>query len=190
MTGGEYDPTALPAACLALNVPAVGDSEQNRDGKKIVCKNVSVKGYIQRAASEDAVNPPASEKVFVALVLDTQTNGAQCQSEDIYKNLAADNGGCVAPLRNLLFGERFRILKSELFDMDQTVSVEGADLHSSPAISKTFDWFVNLNDLPVQFNAGTTAVIANCVDNSLHMVAFSVSGLCTMSYNARVRFMG
>lgn len=191
LTGGEYDPTALPAACLCLSSPGQGDDAQSRDGRKISIKNVQVKGTILRGASEDAVNPPQGEKVFVALVLDTQTNGAQLNSEDVYKNLAADASGTVAPLRNLLTGgDRFRILKSEMFDMDcPSVSVEADNLHSTAGVSATFDWFLEMKDLPVHFNS-TTNVVGNVVDNSIHVVAFSIAGLCTLAYNARIRFVG
>ena len=85
--GGEIDPTALPGAVACLNAMAQGDGEQNRDGKKVVLKSVQVKGFVQKLGGELAAGPDSGTKVFVALVLDTQTNGAQLNSEDVFKNL-------------------------------------------------------------------------------------------------------
>jgi len=187
MTGGEYDPSATSM----ISTPAQGDGEQNRDGKKIVVKNVQLKGTLSRVASEDAVDPPAPEKVFVALVLDTQSNAAQMNSEDCFKNLANTPIASVTPMRNLLYNNRFRILKSDIFDLDaKTLGVEGNNLHSAAGLSCTFDWYVDLKSLPILFNAGTTSSIANVVDNSIHVIAFSVSGAATLTYNARIRFVG
>lgn len=186
--GGELDPSATSM----ISTPAVGDGEQNRDGKRIILKNVQIKGLINRVGTEDAVDPPNSDKVFLALVLDTQSNGAQLNSEDVFKNLSASIFGATTPLRNLLFAQRFRVLKQELFDMDAyNVGVEATNLHSMAGNSKCFEWFLPLKDLPVNFNAGTTASIANVVDNSLHIIGYSTgAGNCTLTYNARIRFQG
>lgn len=191
-TGGEFDPTALPAATLCLSAPAQGDGEQNRDGKRIVIKSVQVKGVCRVPPAELQAAPPTSTKVFVALVLDTQTNGAQLNSEDVFKNLSAEAAQNTDLTRNLLFGSRFKILKSGVFDVTPaSMSHFAVDSFSYSGIACEFDWFVPL-ELPVNFNAGTTAVIANVVDNSLHMIAFSTNATLgpTIGYNARIRFMG
>lgn len=186
-TGGEQDPSATSM----ISTPAVGDGEQNRDGKRIVIKNVQVKGTVARLAAEDVANPPSHDEVFIALVLDTQSNAAQLNSEDVFKNLSGNAAGGTVPLRNLLFSSRFRVLKTEVLCMDTTTSVEGDNLHSSPGVVKHFEWFIPFKDgLIVNFNAGTTASIANVIDNSLHVIAFSSAGTSLLTYNARIRFQG
>lgn len=187
-TGGEYDPSATSM----ISTPAQGDGEQNRDGKRIVIKNVQVKGVLSRVAGEDQVDPPVSEQVFVALVLDTQSNAAQMNSEDCFKNLSGNALGNATPLRNLLQSNRFRVLKHDIMCMDiPGVGVEGNNLHSWPAVSKAFDWFIPFKDpLIVNFNSGTTASIANVVDNSLHIIAYTMNATTTITYNARIRFQG
>lgn len=190
MTGAEYDPTALPGAVACLNAMAQGDGEQNRDGRKVVLKSCLVKGRVIRSATEDTADPPPPLTLFLALVLDTQTNGAQLNSEDVYKNLAATATGSVIPIRNLLFGDRFKILRTEEINMDcQTLAVDATDSHATSGLAKCFEWFVPL-DLPVNFNSGTTAVIANVIDNSLHVLAFASTAGGLIEYNARVRFLG
>jgi len=187
-TGGEYDPSATSM----ISTPAQGDSEQQRDGKKILIKNVQIKGIVVRPQTEDAVAPPGGDNVFIALIQDLQSNGAQMNSEDCFKNLAGTAAGATVPLRNLLYSERFRVLKSEMLNMDvPSVSAEGDNLHSAVGVTKCFEWFVPFPEgLPVNFNAGTTASIANVVDNSLHVIAYSNLGVCTLTYNARIRFQG
>lgn len=190
LTGGEYDP-ALPAGSDCISAPGQGDTSQNRDGKKIILKNVQIKGLINRPLTEDGVNPPLADTINVYLVQDTQTNGQATNSEDVYKNGTGDVNGTACAIRNLDFGPRYRVLKHETFDMSaRTMSAEGDNLHSTAGIDTPFDWFVDLKDLPVSFNAGTTPVVANVIDNSLHVIAFSTAGLCSITYNARIRFQG
>lgn len=175
-----------------ISTPAVGDGEQNRDGKRILIDMVEVKGNIIGNAFELQAGPSSSMKVFVALVLDTQSNGAQLNSEDVFKNAAANVDTNASPLRNLLFGSRFRVLKHELFDMDtKTLSHFAVDSFSWAARGCPFEWFIPFKEpLVVNFNAGTTASIANVVDNSLHIIAFATKADGTISYNARIRFRG
>lgn len=190
LTGGEYDP-ALPAGANCISTPPIGDTEQSRDGKKIVIKNVQIKGHVARDPGENQIDPAPSTKVFVALVLDTQSNGAALNSEDVYKNLTAEVTSAVEPTRNLLFANRFRILKTQLFDMDvPTLAIEGDNLHSWNGQQQCFEWYVDTKDLLVNFNAGTTSDIANVIDNSLHVIAFATVTNCTLAYNARIRFQG
>lgn len=186
--GGEFDPSATSM----ISTPAVGDAEQSRDGKKIIIKSAQVKGTVHLPPGEDVANPTVACQVFVALVLDTQTNGAQLNSEDVFKNLANEAGSAAGPMRNLLFGPRFKILKSEILDLNsQTLAVEATDLFAHAGLRKNFEWYCPM-ELPVNFNAGTTASVANVIDNSLHVIAYAtnVSNAPTISYNARIRFVG
>lgn len=178
-TGGEFDPSATSM----ISTPAQGDNEQQRDGKKIVIKGVQIKGVINRVKT--LAGPIEANHVFVALVLDTQTNGAQMNSEDCFKNTNATALTAVTPVRNLLFSNRFKVLKTWEFDMQY----RAWDADIAGAETRVFEYFQDMN-LPVNFNAGTTASVANVIDNSLHIIAFSTVTGNTISYNARIRFMG
>jgi len=187
--GAELDPSATSM----ISTPAQGDGEQQRDGKQIVIDYVELKGIIDTATVELNGSPAVASTVYVALVLDTQTNGAQMNSEDCYKNTSATANVATCPLRNLLFGSRFRILKSSVFDVSPlTCTTAGADSFSYGNRQIPFHWFVPLKGLKVNFTAGTTASVANVVDNSLHIIAFTnrLSLTPTLSYNARIRFVG
>lgn len=189
-TGGEFDPTALSM----ISTPALADGPSDRDGKKINILNVSIDGLIRTTAQEVVANPPQGTTVFVALVLDTQTNGAQLNSEDVYKNSIAEGTLASNPQRNLLFGPRFRVLKSKIFNLNpQSLSHVVADSFSFTGNQLNFKWFIKFpKGLVVNFNAGTTASIANVIDNSLHIIAFASSTTATpqIAYNARIRFVG
>lgn len=187
-------PPTLPAGTTVISCPAQGDGPQNRDGKKFVIKSVQLKGFIDLPA-QTAAAPLQNNKVFIALVLDTQSNAAACTAPDIFTNLSAHARLAVVPSRNLLFGKRFRILKSEVFDL--TIGSIGWN-PTAPAgfgyhgVSKEFEWYVPLN-LNVNCNAATTATISAVADNSLHVVAVcstTTDQQPTLVYNARIRFLG
>jgi len=191
LTGCVIPPTTPVNGDGSISCPAQGDGPQNRDGKKFVIKSVQLKGFIDLPAQSGnaAVN---DNKVFIALVLDTQSNGATCTGPDIFTNFSGHARLAVAPSRNLLFGKRFRILKSEIFDlMPESLSWNGASF-GYHGVSKVFEWYVPLN-LNVNCNAATTATITSVADNSLHVVAVCASTVDmqpTLVYNARIRFMG
>lgn len=54
-----------------------------------------------------------------------------------------------------------------------------------------FKFNVNLPDIVTTFSS-TTAVVANIVDNSLHLIAFAnrVELVPAIAYNSRLRFVG
>jgi len=187
LTGGEYDPSSGCTGCLSC--PAQGDTEQSRDGKRIVIDSLILKGYVKNDGSaSEAIG--AAVKVFFAVILDTQTNGAQLNSEDVFKNLSANDLANCDPMKNLLFGNRFRILKSQVFDVTP-IGVAAAGLTAYNTVRREIDWYIPFKGgLTVNMNAGTTANVTNVIDNSLHVVAFSTLTGASLGYNARIRFQG
>lgn len=188
LTGGEYDPSTGCTGCLSC--PAQGDTEQSRDGKRVVIDSLILKGFINNNATATSAVEIAT-KVFLAVVLDTQSNGAQLNSEDVFKNLsAADILNC-NPTKNLLFGSRFRILKSQVYDVTPPGAFAASATYAANGIRRDFDWYIPFKGgLPVNLNAGTTADVANVIDNSIHVVAFSTLAGASIGYNARIRFQG
>lgn len=189
-SGGEMDPSATSM----ISTPAQGDTEQNRDGKKINIIQVAIDGVIQVSPAELQAGPQRGTKVYVALVLDTQSNGAQMNSEDCFKNTNAAAATSIVPQRNLLFGTRFRILREMVIDVTPVaLSHFAVDSFSYSGQIKPFHIFRKFpGGLPVNFNAGTTASIANVIDNSLHVIAYTndTTVIPQLAYNARIRFVG
>lgn len=186
-TGGEVNP-----ASGALSVPAQGDGATNRDGKQIIAKYLAIKGVINAPNMINQTALPAGTKVFVAIVLDTQTNASQVNSEDVFTNTLANAVGNAMLQRDLEYGSRFKILKSEVFDIEPyTATWDGTNIEVGGRM-QCFDWYIPLNNLKINFNSGTTASIANVTDNSIQVIAFATSTAQapTLSYNARLRFIG
>lgn len=189
LTSGVYSPTTGCTGCLS--VPAQGDTEQSRDGKKIVIDSLILKGsvYLEAAAAATAAFDPV--KIFVAVVLDSQTNAAVMTSESCFKNLGATAELNANPLKNLLSGKRFRILKSQVYDLTPVgVATNNANVGFN-GVRRDFDWYIPFKGgLQVELNSGTTANVSACIDNSLHVVAFATLAGAKIQYNSRIRFQG
>ncbi len=185
--GGEHDPSATSM----ISTPIQGDGEENRDGKKIMIKSVQAKITLNVPVLANQILASTPVRVFVALVQDTQTNGAQIVSESVYKNQSGAAVQAVTPMRDLLSGNRFKVLKSQVVSMGAPQQTyDGTNMENS-GISRTLDWFIKL-EMPVNFNSGTTASVANVVDNSIHVIAYADTtvGGPTIAYNSRIRFVG
>jgi len=86
------------------------------------------------------------------------------------------------------------VLATEKLDMTPvTLSHFAVDSFSQVGVVKPFEWYYKFKKpLVVNFNSGTTASVANVVDNSLHVIGFTTNGTSANSivYNARIRFIG
>jgi len=192
-TAGEVDPSVLGCSGC-LSAPATGDGPSNRDGNRIVAKDLYVKGALIGLAAKAVTDPPAPTRVMVAIVLDTQTNGAQLNSEDVFTNLTGAAIGQTTPLRNMLFRDRFRVLKQEVFDVSAVAITQAgatANNYSWSAGAQIFEWYFDLKNMVINLQ-NTAADVANVIDNSLHVIAFAQGGNSpiTIAYNARMRFVG
>ncbi len=185
-TGGEHDESAT----ICMNTIIQGDGESERDGRKATIQSAFVKGVIKCVKVANATVTVDATKVYVAMVLDTQTNGAQLASELVFKNDSANANLAASPMRNMQYTQRFRILDTfEAVLADPNISWDGTNMEQQ-GILLPFQLSSNLT-FSTQYSASTETV-ANITDNSLHIIAFcSNTGLVpTINYNARVRFVG
>lgn len=133
--------------------------------------------------------------VYIALVLDTQTNGAQLSSEDVYTNPGASVNTACNPLRNMSYTERFKVLKKKKIRIPPlSITYDGTNIEQS-GIVVPLSMYCKLGALKTTFQVGqTSGYCSTIVDNSLHIVAYSnISSATipvTLSYNARLRFVG
>lgn len=181
--GGEMDPVAQ--LCIGASVQGTGLS--NRDGQRVVFKSVWIEGYVQRAVTSDAPDVRAPSIVTIALVQDTQTNGAQLNAENVYSDAGTD-----ALSRRLIENtQRFKVLKKWVFTMCDTIAFnDAATTGSVAAAPKRFSCFKKMN-MPVSFVSGAGAgTVADIRDNSLHIIACSTGTVDSMVYNVRTRFVG
>lgn len=185
--GGEHDPSAT----IVLNSVTQGDGEQQRDGRKMTMKSIYISGVVKCVPQANQTVTDAASMVFLALVLDMQTNGATITSENVFTNKSADAILAASPMRNLEFNTRYRVLKTiRMVLQNPNISYDGTNMEQQ-GLNRPFKMYVPLNDLGVTFN-GTTETVANITDNSLHLIAYtnSVALAPNLNYNARLRFMG
>jgi len=196
LTGGEVDPmtntVVNPQGCIGcISAPKQGDTESERDGKKILIKSLVVKGKVTRLGTNALTSAAGSVEVFVAVVSDSATNAVQLSSEDVFVNPSATaaTAGEANPLKNLKYGKRFKILKSWQFCFNPPVSGNGTNTMMLYETSQFFDFYTSLN-MEVNFIQGQTdANVASVADNSLHVIAFCTSvGATQIEYCSRIRF--
>ncbi len=188
-TGGEHNPSAT----IALNTCTQGDGEQQRDGRKMTMKAIYVQGNVSISNQGAFSSADVATSVFIALVLDTQTNGALLNSEDVFVNPGANAATAALPMRNLQFTKRFKVLQMKKFVMANPALANDTGATGgmvSNGLLRNFKFYKSMN-IPVTFS-GTTETIANITDNSLHIVAFcSNTALAPLlNYSSRMRFVG
>lgn len=193
-TATEFDPTSGCTGCLSC--PAQGDGASNRDGLKFIAKSIEIEGSILIDAQTAQTTADIAPEILIVLYVDTQTNAAQSQGEDVYSSLAAGSFTATHPLRNMTNGTRFKVLKKKMYrgQMPSLVNV-GA----TPAVfvqsgyTIPFKMFVKLDNMHMRCSTGgTTANVNTVIDNSLHLIANcnSTGQAPQITYNARLRFVG
>ncbi len=184
---GEHNPSAT----ITLNTITQGDGESQRDGRKATMHSLHIRGTVQmpNAVNQTAVSTPPN--IFIAVVLDTQTNGTLLASENVFRNAGGSSVTATNILRNLQYTKRFKVLGTRKFTMRQGMpSWDGTNLEIG-GDQKTFQFDIQLNGLQTTYTANTET-IANIVDNSINLVAYSNSTATgpTISYTSRLRFSG
>lgn len=187
MTGNWATYEDATADCISA--VAQGDGESNRDGKNYVITSVHVKGEVYIPAAEASAAPEDDAKVRVCLVLDKQTNGAQLVATTVMDGSLANDW---LAFRNMQYTKRFTVLGDKTLVMRPNILNEGAvnSFANGGSRSHTFSFNVNFpKGLKVE-TTSTSAVIANIMNNSLHIIAVTSDTTATLNYHSRVRFVG
>lgn len=190
--GGEVDPTSLNT----LSAPEQGDGPSERIGRRLTSKSIFVNGVVKWEGQNNSTNQNNPPVVFIALVLDTQSNAVQLNSEDVFTNPSGDTTLASSPMRNLQFIDRFKVLQmTQVRTPQPSMAFAGVVTEFvTNSLLFPFKFFQSLKDMPVTFKANL-AGIANVTDNSLHIIAYASSSGDTsqevlMSYNSRFRYTG
>ena len=139
----------------------------------------------------DAADCRCGSGVQVSLVMDTQSNGAQLNAEDVFVNTAP----YVPGKRVVANASRFKVLKTQMFWMqDPATGTDGANTQTLGGMVRTFRWFVKQNQV-VNFVTGAGAgTVADCKDVSYHIIACTTeqpaASADQLTYSSRVRFVG
>lgn len=190
-SSGELQPSS--GCTNAISVPAQGDGESQRDGRKYTVKSAWVSGVINPAFNSDEADAAQQSGYFLALVLDTQANGATIVSENVFINPSTTTTSMLPqPLRNLQNSKRYRILASQYINPVGTYGItDGANTASlSPMthIPFSLSWKGNI----VCDSTGTTADVASASDNAIHLVGYAgdQTFVPVIDAKSRVRFIG
>lgn len=180
--GGELDPAAN-----CLGVPTQGSGATNRDGTRIIVKSLQVQGVISRSITQDSTDSRNPSVVQLALVMDTQANGGTINAEDVY----ADTDPEVPGVRVLANSSRYKVLKTECFNMNDTSAIsDGASTGSIAGNSHHFKWFIKMNQ--VMNLSGAAGTVADLKDIAFHMIGCTELNVSyeNVAYNFRMRFIG
>lgn len=180
-----------------LNGLAVGSSQEQRDGRQITLRSVTVSGvvYIPVTAGTTAANCDP-RLVHIALVLDKQANGAAMDPAQVYSNQRSDDGGtlrksaCAFPLRNMQYIQRYAVLAKKTMVL-QPIVVHNGTGHDLLAAEAPFQFNVKLGSI-IQDFIGDAAGVASCSNNTLNVImnCEGSGGDTSITFNARVRFRG
>ena len=175
----------------AIRVPAIGETESSRDGRKYIIKSVFVSGNVTGGVMQDQADVQEAPQCFVALVLDPQANAATIVSEQVYTNPNDSAFVNMRLHRNLQYTSRYKVVAWKRVNLGPVVTMtDGASTSSQRVQARAFtlSWH---GTLPVQC-VGTTADVASVTDNAFHVIAFATTTdfVPLLTYNARTRFIG
>ncbi len=181
-------PSAGIVSCLTA--PAIGTSEEQRDGRTFTIHSIHVKGFVTTPTAESQTAPMNDIEYRIILVWDTQTNGTPIVATDVM-----DNGATlqVNAFRNLANSKRFIVLwDSGPMSMSRKNQMnEGAvNLFAAPqrripfAINKSFKKGIKVR------TTGTGADVADISDNSFSLIGVTGNTALTCSFESRCRFTG
>ncbi len=186
-SGGEHDPSSI----VMINTVEQGDGEQQRDGRQITMDKIMLSGQINIPKQTNQTAADGSCAIFIAIVVDKQTNGAQISSELVFKNTGSNGATATNLFRNLQYVKRFDVLGTKKITFGTlSKAFDGTNMEQAGQ-QKHWKFNIPLHQMRVNFT-GTTKSIANISDNSLHVIAFtSGTDLApVISYNARLRYWG
>jgi len=174
----SFDTTPEIQTPSSLNLIPQGTGEFQRDGRSCVIKSIQI---VADLLMVPAAATTVSVGCFMALVLDTQANGAAPAFADVFDfNSAAD---CLPNLNN---EGRFRVLKKWYWVFKPTAGVSAAYNHDRKHIN-----FYKRCNIALEFSSSTGA-LTELRSNNIFLATASTGGddLVSISGVSRLRFVG
>jgi len=184
-----------PDGGTLVSTPPVGDRGYERHSRGILVKNLQISGVLTLVPEPVTLSPPIPTWVYIALVLDTQANGAQCVTQDIFTNQSTSPVlMCFPPFRNMDSNTRFQVLWWEKFKVgeNRAFTIDATSIPPEFSVGGdyiTFDKYLP-TDLLVRFNGGNSSAVSSVVDNAIHVMASQTgnSAGLYLNYKCRIRF--
>jgi len=162
-----------PTSGRPLFLPVRGDAYDHRTGTIVHVRSWHLKLSLQVLPIDNGTRIPQGISVFVALIHDSQTNGALCSAANVFSNASGDQNLLMCLQRNPLFGKRFDVIRSEIVDMTpnmfEVLDILTPDQTASMGVWKHLEFFMPL-DLVVNF-AENSGQIQDVIDHSFHVYA-------------------
>jgi len=195
-TGGQCTPSATVMLCC----PLIGSSPSQRDGHKILAKEITIRGQIFSAGytKSPAATPGKSCSVVGYLIKDTQCNGVLANSSLIFDNTSGSADMTTLAFRDMSTTKRFKILKKQLFEFPsspfQNNGTNPPTILYVEGFHMEFEWRITLNDI-IEFDvtsAGASNDVANLTSINYIPVFFTNDSdyAPSVQYASRVRFIG
>jgi len=187
-----------PATALCFNSMVQGTGASQRDGRKVTSESLLINGVVTIASQTAQGSADTLPIIKVWVVLDTQTNGGTAtglDSENVYTNPTTLPILGMAPLRNMLYTKRYKILKEIVLDIKALpMAISDATMANTvvqEGVHVPFQCFLNLKGMVTNY-LSNTGTVTDVVDNGVFILAgtSSASYAPTISYNARLRFRG
>lgn len=176
MTGLEFNPDGGGTPHLHLTPVAQGTGTSTRTGIGIIIKEMYIRGNLtlqnhmtdagtQLGLTQNPIN------VWIAIVVDSRTNGAQLQSEDVFVNPSGSASYAVPVLRNLFRRANIHVLALKKYTVGAPTKGDGAGANR---IEREYPFEISFPKLSIpQTYSDTGDTIASVVDNSLHCFAWA-----------------
>lgn len=188
-----------PDTTQKVMTPALGDGYDEREGMSIMLQTLWIRGVVTTIGygydSYFDQTDTVDTEVFLAVVLDRQTNHANCDPSQIYLPTTGDH--VAFPVRNPLYRERYTVLREFRVlvpapNIDSYWnSVLETPYHCVGNRKACFEAFLHL-DIPVGFNNSSLGSIHAVSDNSIHVVGVFKGGTTTtvnVGYQAQCKFV-
>jgi len=187
--GGKFSPNTLNT----LFCPTQGTGPSNRIGNKTLVHSIHIKlefrGEIGAIAS---VSGRLSPSVYYALVLDTQCNGVEAATSDIWEP-QSDPSLSLLPFRKIENSKRFRVLKSGIIGADFFATYNGTAAGYTVDAQRKFMMINKKFDKPIVVrHVGNGGTISDIAENSLQFYAWvrDTAHSDQLLYQCRVRYSG
>lgn len=203
-SGANVTPTSGCVGCL--NSPALGSSASEREGREIRMLSIELQAVVitngtSGASSIQAERLPAA---YLALVLDTQTNGATLFSAEVFKNISGTGQMAASPFLNMSNVDRYRVLKSKTIQPRHLIGQNAVNNNAANTASMNrthvlvhMKYEFDENDPHATVNhfaPGPASVgsVVNVLNNSVYLVAYcsSIEQAPTLTFGCRVMYVG
>lgn len=137
-----------------LNAPKQGTDFDEREGRVIALKSIHIRGNLFRPSFASTA-PVEDDQVFVALVMDTQADASESNSEGIFSCVdgtpASNYMYPTSVMRNPRTTSRYRILSTRRVHLRSPGPMWVDGQYITPGVSTPFEMFVDLKGVRCDF---------------------------------------